>query len=108
MRYVFTRDEAYGVYDPLYTPDMFATTIDGYRTGWQDTLGGIGADVVEVNDRIWSGDQCGLYPELVKGIFFSNRPLSPDNPYMGDLMPTIMEVFGVKPPEGLDGASFWR
>ncbi len=108
VRYVFTRDEAYGVYDPLYTPDLFATTIDGYRTGWQDTLGGIGAAVVEVNDRIWSGDHCGVYPELVKGVLFSNRALNPEKPYMGDLMPTFLEAFDVEPPPNLDGKSLWR
>jgi len=108
VRYVFTRDEAYGTYDPDYTPDLLATTVDGYRTGWQDTLGGIGASVVEVNNRIWSGDHCGVYPELVKGILFSSRALTPDKPYMGDLMPTFLEAFGVEPAADLDGKSFWR
>jgi predicted AlkP superfamily phosphohydrolase/phosphomutase len=108
VRYVFSRDEAYGTYDPLYTPDLFATTVDGYRTGWQDTLGGIGAEVVEVNNRIWSGDHCGVYPELVEGILFSSRKLSPEKPYMGDVMPTLLEAFGVEPPANLDSTSFWQ
>ena len=39
VAYVFTRDEAYGTYDPALIPDLFPSNSEGYRVGWQDALG---------------------------------------------------------------------
>ncbi|MGH9362267.1 MAG: alkaline phosphatase family protein, partial [Thermoanaerobaculia bacterium] len=53
VAHVFTRDEAYGVYDPELIPDLIPSNNDGYRVGWQDTLGGIAKEIVEDNTEIW-------------------------------------------------------
>ncbi|HEY0783417.1 MAG TPA: alkaline phosphatase family protein [Thermoanaerobaculia bacterium] len=103
--HVFTRDEAYGTYDPLLIPDMIPSNAEGYRVGWQDGLGGIGKKIVEPNDLIWSGDHCSVYPPLVKGILFSNFKLAGADAKMGDVMPTILDLFSVPPTEKLDGKS---
>lgn len=108
VAHVFTRDEAYGTYDPLLIPDLIPANSDGYRVGWQDSLGGIGKAVVEPNTRVWSADHCSVYPPLVEGILFSNRKLVPDHPpYMGDLMPTVLDIYGVAYPTQLDGKTLW-
>ena len=50
MAHVFTRDEAYnGVYDPVLIPDLIPSNNEGYRVGWQDSLGGIAKTIVEPN-----------------------------------------------------------
>ena len=50
VAHVFTRDEAYdGVYDPVLIPDLIPSNSEGYRVGWQDSLGGIGKAIVEPN-----------------------------------------------------------
>ena len=108
VAHVFTRDEAYGTYDPELIPDMIVSNSAGYRVGWQDSLGAVSGQVIEINDRAWSGDHCSVYPPLVNGILFSNLPLAPsgeENPYMADLMPTILDLYGVEPPDRLDGES---
>jgi predicted AlkP superfamily phosphohydrolase/phosphomutase len=106
VAHVFTRDEAYGVYDPLLIPDLIPSNNEGYRVGWQDTLGGIAKTVVEPNTEIWSGDHCSVYPPLVKGILFSSFKLNaPNGAYMGDVMPTILDLYHVKPTTNLDGTS---
>jgi len=107
VAHVFTRDEAYkGVYDPVLIPDLIPSNNDGYRVGWQDSLGGIGKAIVEPNTEIWSGDHCSVYPPLVKGILFTNFKLkAPEGAYMGDVMPTILALYGVKPTTNLDGRS---
>src|SRR4029077_9248403 len=97
VAHVFTRDEAYGTYDPVLIPDLIPSNNEGYRVGWQDSLGGIGKAVVEPNDQIWSGDHCSVYPPLVKGILFANFKLDTTNPWMGDLAPTILALYGVAP-----------
>ena len=105
VAHVFTRDEAYGTYDPELIPDLIPSNNEGYRVGWQDTLGGIGKNIVEPNDQIWSGDHCSVYPPLVKGILFSNLKLDAAGAKMGDVMPTILDLYHVQPPERLDGKS---
>lgn len=107
VAHVFTRDEAYnGVYDPVLIPDLIPSNSEGYRVGWQDSLGGIGKAIVEPNLDIWSGDHCSVYPEIVKGILFSSFKMNTANgAYMGDVMPTILDLFSVKPTTNLDGKS---
>lgn len=105
VAHVFTRDEAYGTYDPELIPDMIPSNNDGYRVGWQDSLGGIGKSIVEPNLEIWSGDHCSVYPPIVEGILFSNFKLNAEGAYMGDVMPTILDLYGVQPPTKLDGRS---
>ena len=107
VAHVWTRDEAYGVYDPELIPDLIPSNTDGYRVGWDDSLGGIAREIVEDNTRIWSGDHCSVYPPLVEGILFSNRDLDVTEAYMGDVMPTLLELYDVEPPTDLDGRSLW-
>jgi predicted AlkP superfamily phosphohydrolase/phosphomutase len=107
VAHVFTRDEAYnGVYDPVLIPDLIPSNNEGYRVGWQDALGGVGKAVVEPNTEIWSGDHCSVYPPIVQGILFGNFKMNaPQGAYMGDVMPTILDLYGVKPTTNLDGHS---
>jgi len=108
VAHVFTREEAYGTFDPELIPDLIPSNNEGYRVGWQDTLGGIGKNIVEPNDQIWSGDHCSVYPPLVKGILFTNFKLDAGaaaSAKMGDVMPTILDLYRVQPPERLDGKS---
>lgn len=108
VAHVFTREEAYGTFDPELIPDLIPSNNEGYRVGWQDTLGGIGKNIVEPNDQIWSGDHCSVYPPLVKGILFTNFKLDPASAAeakMGDVMPTILDLYRAQPPERLDGKS---
>jgi predicted AlkP superfamily phosphohydrolase/phosphomutase len=108
VAHVWTRDEAYGTYDPLLIPDLFPSNAEGYRVGWQDSLGIVAKQTIELNTDPWSGDHCSVYPPLVDGILFSNRRLDAEGAYMGDLMPTLLAIYGVEPPTRLDGRSLWR
>ena len=104
VAYVFTRDEAYGTYDPALIPDLFPSNASGYRVGWQDALGIVAKNVTEPNLDVWSADHCSVYPPLVDGILFSNRKLTLEpQPYMADVMPTLLDLFHVAAPTKLDG-----
>ncbi len=106
VAYVYTRDEAYGTYDPALIPDLFPANSSGYRVGWQDSLGIVARQIVEPNLDVWSADHCSVYPPLVDGILASNRKLAvQEKPYMADLVPTLLELYGVSSPVQLDGKS---
>ena len=105
VAHVYKRTEAYSSFDEKLVPDMIATNNDYYRAGWQDTLGGIAPSVIGVNNKRWSGDHCSLYPPLVQGILFSNQKLQDRQPFMEDVTPTILDIYGVQPTVELDGAS---
>ena len=51
-------------------PDLQVGFLDGYRVGWQDTLGTIRRGVVENNNKKWSGDHCATATEISHGVFF--------------------------------------
>lgn len=102
---VWTREEMYGEFDPNLIPDLRAGNSLNYRVSWQTSLGGFGEELIEDNDRAWSGDHCSNDPDLVRGIFFVNRKINTDTPRIIDIMPTVLEVLGLESPPEVDGRS---
>jgi predicted AlkP superfamily phosphohydrolase/phosphomutase len=100
---VWTREELYTGFDPNLIPDLRAGNSLNYRVSWQTTLGGVPPDILEDNRKAWSGDHCSNDPDLVRGIFFSNRKLSKADPSMLDIAPTVLKVLGVPIPPDMDG-----
>lgn len=104
VRRVLSREDVYRQFDPNVIPDLFITNNDGYRVSWQTSLGGIQKNMIEPNKNVWSGDHCSVDPEIVRGIFFSNRRLTTDRaPYIADVYPTVLAALGVKAPYEVDG-----
>ena len=79
LRAVYKRDDIYKGEYLQNAPDLQVGFNDGYRVGWQDTLGGVRRAVVENNNRKWSGDHCATATEISGGVFFSNRKISTDD-----------------------------
>ncbi len=82
-----------------------------YRVSWTTSSGGFYSSggkpgpFVSNNDKQWSGCHVSLDPDLVRGIFFSNRKC--EIPAAGgvDLLhiaPTVLGALGVALPPGLD------
>jgi predicted AlkP superfamily phosphohydrolase/phosphomutase len=104
VRRVLSREEAYKKFDPNMIPDLFVMNNDGYRVSWQTSLGGVPKVLFEDNKAVWSGDHCSVDPEIVKGIFFTNRKLATARaPYIADVYPTVLGALGVKAPYEVDG-----
>jgi bisphosphoglycerate-independent phosphoglycerate mutase (AlkP superfamily) len=68
-------------------------------------MGKVTGAVFEDNLKAWSGDHC-VDPRLVPGIFVSNRRFTAENPAIVDLAPTILKIFGLLPPEHMDGRAW--
>jgi predicted AlkP superfamily phosphohydrolase/phosphomutase len=105
FRDVYRRDDIYKGEYLQYAPDLQVGFNDGYRVGWQDTLGGVSRTgaVVENNNKKWSGDHCATATEISGGVLFSNRKINTEAPSIMDLSPTVLKLLGAPIPEGLDG-----
>lgn len=103
FRAVYKRDEIYKGEYLRNAPDLQVGFNDGYRVGWQDTMGGVQRTFVENNNRKWSGDHCATATEISGGIFFSSRKVANEAPHIMDLAPTILELLGVPLPKDYDG-----
>jgi predicted AlkP superfamily phosphohydrolase/phosphomutase len=102
FRAIYRRDEIYKGPYLQSAPDLQVGFNDGYRVGWQDTLGGVSRAVVENNNRKWSGDHCATATEISGGVFFANRKIGRE-PHIMDLSPTILKLLGVPLPPDVDG-----
>jgi predicted AlkP superfamily phosphohydrolase/phosphomutase len=103
---VYRRDEMYRDFDPKLIPDLRAANNLDYRVSWQTSLGGAPEEYFEKHNSPWSGDHCSLDPDLVRGIFFCNRRLDLQRrPDIKDIYPTLLDLFAVPVPAGLDGQS---
>lgn len=80
-------------------PDLVVGFEDGFRVGWQSTLGGISEEVLSPNLEKWSGDHCGIDPSLTSGILFFSGNLAVKDPNIIDLASTILATLGVKSPQ---------
>jgi predicted AlkP superfamily phosphohydrolase/phosphomutase len=96
-----------GIYAGPYrenAPDLIIGYNEGYRASWDSVTGKVNDVLFEDNIKAWSGDHC-IDPACVPGVFFSNLKLRTDTPSIMDLAPTILRLFGLEPPQHMDGRS---
>lgn len=101
--------DARTIYSGAYTdlaPDIIIGYGRGYRGSWETALGKIPKELVTDNRKKWSGDHC-VDPAVVPGIFFCNRKINSRSPYLLDIAPSILTLFGITPPGDMDGRSFF-
>jgi predicted AlkP superfamily phosphohydrolase/phosphomutase len=100
---VWTREEIYTAFDPDLTPDLRLGNAANYRISWQASLGAAPPELFEDNRKAWSGDHCSNDPDLVRGVFFSNRKLAKVDPAMIDIAPSVLQALGLTVPREMDG-----
>lgn len=83
-------------------PDLIVGYDRGYRVSWEAAIGKTTTQVFHDNIKAWSGDHC-VDPSVVPGILFCNRPIESENPRLLDLAPTVLDLFGIKTPDYMDG-----
>ena len=106
IRRVFDSSTAYrGPYTPN-APDLIVGYHAGYRASWDTAVGAVGSDVFCDNDRHWSADHC-MDPAVVPGVFFCNRKINVADPRIVDLAPTALRLFGLDPPQYMDGKALF-
>ena len=109
------------IYQGKYAKDAADVVVgfhEGYRVSWQTALGGTPKEIIEPNEKKWSGDHCSLDPAMTPGVFFSNRKLSAITkserllgggvwPSVMDIAPTVLAGFGIKIPDEYEGTPLW-
>jgi predicted AlkP superfamily phosphohydrolase/phosphomutase len=104
---IYRRDDIYHGEYIRYAPDLQVGFLDGYRVGWQDTLGTIRRAVIENNNKKWSGDHCATATEISHGVFFCNRRISSPEPHIMDLAPSVLKLLEAGIPDDYDGKPLW-
>lgn len=95
--------------------DIMLGFAEFYRTSWTTVDGSmdlersddgaiVNGEIYQDNDSLWSGDHASNDPNLVSGIFFSNRPMpAPADGYsVFHIAPTVLSLLGAPLPEHLE------
>jgi predicted AlkP superfamily phosphohydrolase/phosphomutase len=102
VRRVYDSETSYkGIYKGE-APDLIVGYNPGYRVSWDSITGTVEPEIFSDNRKAWSGDH-HVDPELVPGVLFTNKKLTKSAPHITDLAPTILSLFGVKPPRYMEG-----
>jgi predicted AlkP superfamily phosphohydrolase/phosphomutase len=84
--------------------DLYLGFYPKYRVSWGTSLGGLEEEVIVQNEQKWSGDHVSVDPSEVPGVFISNRKMRGKRiPTVVDLVPTLLNLYGMTLPEHLDG-----
>ncbi len=102
-RVVITGRDYTGPYR-LEGPDLIVGYEAGYRCSWQCARGRVGEKVFAANERQWRGDHC-VASDRVPGTLLSSVPLGGQAAAISDIAPTVLDGFGVKRPEWMQGCS---
>jgi predicted AlkP superfamily phosphohydrolase/phosphomutase len=88
-------------------PDLIVGYAAGYRASWDAAVGKVTLHVFDDNTKAWSGDHC-VDPHLVPGVLLTNLRIEAENPGIEDMAPTALELFGIAPPEYMEGKCVLR
>jgi predicted AlkP superfamily phosphohydrolase/phosphomutase len=104
VRSVARREDLYSGSYVGDAPDLLVNFYPCFRVSWQSALGGFANDLIQDNNRRWSGDHI-VDPEAVPGILFMNQPAIHNHAQIVDLAPTILDYLGVSARESMEGKS---
>ncbi len=84
-------------------PDVIVGYNRGYRASWQTALGKVPRNLIETNDKKWSGDHC-MAPGILPGMLLANRRLhGTEGADLRDVTATLLAAFGIPTPPEMDG-----
>jgi predicted AlkP superfamily phosphohydrolase/phosphomutase len=83
-------------------PDLLVGYSWGYRSTWENPLGGFPREIITKNEDAWSGDHC-IDDRLVPGVLLANRKITLASPGLEDLTVTVLDEFGVRAPAEMRG-----
>jgi predicted AlkP superfamily phosphohydrolase/phosphomutase len=104
------REDVYHGSELDNAPDLIVGYARGYGASNPTALGQLElsarAHVVDDNKGLWSGNHL-MAPEVVPGVFLTNRKFTPQHPGLEDVTATMLSFFGVAVPAGMRGKSLF-
>ncbi len=102
------RDEIYHGDQLDHAPDLVVGYDRGFGASDTTALGQVQPRdaFVEDNKDLWSGNHL-MAPDVVPGIFLTNRKIDPKDPCLYDLTVTMLAYFGVSKPAVMRGKSLF-
>jgi predicted AlkP superfamily phosphohydrolase/phosphomutase len=103
LKHAYIAKEVYkGKYVGTFSPDIILGFRRGYRASWETILGGVPKDWFTDNLDPWSGDHC-IDPTEVPATLVTTKKIKKSSPAIWDIGPTVLNEFGIKIPENLEG-----
>lgn len=102
IRRVFDSEKEYSGLYTSEAPDLIVGYAPGYRISWDSITGGMQGEVFSNNTKAWSGDH-HVNPEEIPGILITNRALQEESPHIGEIAPTVLDLFAVPIPRYMEG-----
>lgn len=102
INHVYIASEIYRGPYASEAQDLLVGYKKGYRASWETAIGQVTEHIIHKNTKAWSGDHC-IDPTLIPGVLFCNRPVDTASPRLMDIGPTVLEMFGIKTPDYMDG-----
>ena len=75
-------------------------------SSWDCAVGAVSKETFTDNTKSWSGDHC-IDPRLVPGVFWCNRKIVVEDPTLGDIAPSVLDLFGVEIPGYMKGRTLF-
>ncbi len=107
IKEVFDTARVYGGPYVENAPDFLIGYNGSYRISWDGATGMVSGPVFQDNTKSWSGDHC-IDPRLVPGILFCSRKIDAEDPALVDIAPSALRLFGLEPPQHMDGKSLFK
>jgi len=102
VRDVFAATDLYTGPYVREAPDLILGFRRGYRLSWDSVVGKVAQEVFADNPKAWAADHC-LHPDEVPGVLFCSHRVDCEDPWIGDLAPTVLGLLGVRAPGYMDG-----
>ena len=106
IKYAYRADVVYSDSYRERGPDIVLGYNSGWRTSNESALGQVPKTVFADNMMKWSGDHC-MAADVVPGVVLTSRPFIQADPELMDLGPTILELFGLAPPNSMTGRNLY-
>lgn len=103
---VYKEEDIYNGQYLTEAPDLIVGYNKDYRASWQTALGGVPEEVIEDNEKKWSGTHL-IDASLIPGVLFANKEVNLNKPNILNIVPAILKLFDVSEYKNMEGENLF-